>query len=527
MRFEIYQSGKLVARGARLLSTLSWSNELMTVPSLSLSLPIDYYQYISGRAEMKVFVNDKVFWGIVKGYELNKENESISCELEHIVSEWNYRQISINRAVKNKKLNVIYEGATTTKNAYDHEAITASPFSILVSQVAGLTNAKLIQLAQARAWSTDSTETISVTKVASKIEAEAGSYDVTFTTKKGTSVKVTCTVKERAESDSDTTSETISDPEIIDKLENIYADANFAYAGWSIDWQDDSGDRVIDYVYSKEGKLDALTKSMELTDDLFWRVGFTDEKIIEIGKFGKKQEHMFSLKPSGKTNTRIIVEPTLRYEYRDVINVATVYSQKSDSGMSSLTLREVYGNPKLQKSGFPVVILRANVNNERDYSKYIYQYPKLAPNNELEYAVLDEESIAMEGGAVIESSFAFNDLSAFDVDNKTVTDNDRIKAATTAYHAAIRMLKQARRIYTLEIRCEEISEDIMPGDKVLLKYDNRIWHMDECESYWKKILSMDDWFYVTGITYDIDETGREVDTITLSKYLKINRETNA
>ena len=30
----------------------------------------------------------------------------------------------------------------------------------------------------------------------------------------------------------------------------------------------------IDYVYSRQNKLEALTKTCELTDDIWWRVGF-------------------------------------------------------------------------------------------------------------------------------------------------------------------------------------------------------------------------------------------------------------
>ena len=56
-------------------------------------------------------------------------------------------------------------------------------------------------------------------------------------------------------------------------------------------------------------------------------------------------------------------------------------------------------------------------------------------------------------------------------------------------------------------------------------YDNSIWNEEACSSYWKKILSYDDWFYVTKISYDIDENEVETNTITLAKWVKIDRET--
>ena len=40
----------------------------------------------------------------------------------------------------------------------------------------------------------------------------------------------------------------------------------------------------------------------------------------------------------------------------------------------------------------------------------------------------------------------------------------------------------------------------------------------------KKILAYDDYFYITKIEYEIDETGAEVDTVTLSKDLVVDRE---
>ena len=197
-----------------------------------------------------------------------------------------------------------------------------------------------------------------------------------------------------------------------------------------------------------------------------------------------------------------------------------------------MTLREIYNDPSLQEEGFPVIILRANVNNERDYRMYSTQYPKLAPNNELEFAIVDEESVALESGTIIEGTYAFNDLSPFQIETDEegrgieVSDEDRIQAALTAYHAAIRRLKLSRRKYKITVEVEEIPTDLAPGDKVRLIYDNNLYILDECSAYQKKILSMDDWFYITGIDYNFNENGVETDVLTLEKYLRIDRETS-
>ena len=219
-------------------------------------------------------------------------------------------------------------------------------------------------------------------------------------------------------------------------------------------------------------------------------------------------------------------------DYENVINVATVYSDKSDGGMSSLTLREVYGDTgddaiEALKKDFPVVILRANVNNERDYTKYVTQFPKLAPNNELEYAVLDKESIALESGILIEGTFAFNDIGAFSTEGKKITDARRIKAAKTVYRAAVRKLRESRRNYRFTVTVEEMPPDVNVGDKIRVLYDNSIWHLEACSNYWKKILQMDDYFYIESMEWEIEANGKETNNLTLVKYLKIERETNS
>lgn len=534
MYFEVYKNGNLIKRGKELLEPLSWDSELMFCPEMDLVLPIDWLEYFDGREEVKVYVNDKVFWGIVWDLEPNKAEETLTVSLRHVISEWEYRQISVNHAQSDKNLNVVYKGDEVEKSTENDETITASPFNIKTNSNA--TNAKLISKAMAKAWVTSNGDPVKITSVkkekqnddnkwetVSNINSE-GQYRLTYSTAKGTSVRIEISVEKKLEQ----TYNTISDPSVVDKLEDIYANPNFAYPGWQIDFQDGSEDEMIDYVYSKQNKLEALTQTIELTDDFFWRVGFHNEKKVEIGKFGDKKPYVISLKPSGKSNIRMITEPTIDYDFDNVINVATVYSDKSESGMASLTLREVYNDPTKQKEGFPVVILRAGVNNERMYTNYGAPKtpPKMAPSNELEFAVLDEESIALESGTLIEGSFAFNDLSPFNVDGKKITDKKRLRAAEKVYKAAIRALKEARRSYNIEVVTEELPADLEVGDKVRLIYDNLIWNEEACSSYYKKVLAYDDWFYVTRIQYEIDENEVETNTVTLAKWLKVDRETS-
>jgi len=623
MYFEIFHERKLIKRGNRIIGGLKWSNELMYVPSTTVKLPIEYREFLNGHDEMKIFVNDKVFWGVVVKIVEDKDKEIITVHLEHVVHEWTYRQIAVNNAIKDGNINVVFKGSVTEKSGNDR--VSASDFTVFLEELGTMTNERYVSRAGASGWTADG-NTLPVTVDASAIEEEEGEYDVIFTAG-AASATVKATVKanpdekkqdiyaltannfsmfteevaqlskeeylkradvhlylleidpltrqeiSREEIDNSDVQVDVSnirardgvysvkfwyeytyaepgeepedkevsvsvsvtvegdnfaDPTIADNIADIYADFNFAYPGWTLNYAGDAGDYTIDYVYSRQNKLDALTKTMDLTTDLFWRVRFVNERILDISVFGDKQDYIVSKKPSGPKNIRILEEPKITHDFSNVINVATVYSEKSDTGMSSLTLREIYNDPSLQEEGFPVVILRANVNNERDYHMYSEQYPKLAPNNELEYAIIDEESVALEGGILLEGTYAFNDLSPFaeeigDV-TEEVTDDDRIKAATIAYHAAIKHLKLDRRTYAIQLETEELPAEIAPGDKIRIIYDNNLLVLAECSNYLKKILSYDDWFYVTRISYDIDETGAETNKIVLEKDLRIDRD---
>ena len=622
MYFEIFKQGNLIIRGKKYIGTLQFDHELNLAPSTTMVLPADWVNIISGREEIKIHLDDgKIFWGIIWNYSpINKVDETITLDIRHVVTEWQYRQISVNHAQSNKELNIVYKGDKTETDVDNEESITASDFTIIAKKIDKMTLADWIAKAHAQAWSTANGEKVAITSVdTSKFEKEdddgkkvykEGTYKVKFSTVKGTTVSVDCEVVQSvdyktAKTHSDKTNrETISarpfsvyvdegftasivkkkvkakawvyrhkdqevevtsitttfknevgtytvtastargtsitvrvtvedgqdysnvdDPSVIDKLQDIYNDTNFAYPGWNIEWRDGAENRVIDYVYSRQNKLEALTATVELTDDLWWRVGFWNEKKIQIGKFGNLKPYIISKKKSGATNIRMIQEPTIEPDLENVVNVATVYSDKSDGGMSSLTLREVYMDTSLQKSGFPVVILHSNVNNERDYHMYISQFPQLAPNNEIEYAILDEESIALESGTLIEGTYSFNDLSPFQTEGKTISDAKRIQASKTVYDSVVKKLIQSRRSYDIMLTTEHLPIDLLAGDKVRLIYDNKIWEQTACGNYWKKILSLNDEFYITHITYNIDEYGNEWCELTLTKWLKIERET--
>lgn len=612
MYFEIFKQGILIKRGRDILGGIKFSNELMYVPTTTIKLPVWYRGYLNGHDEMKIFVNGKVFWGIIKKVKEDKDDETVTVYLDHVVSEWEYREISVNNAIKDQNINVVFKGSKTKR--VGDVSVSASDFTIFLDELGAFTVEQYVLRAGATAWTADGNR-LSMEVDTSQIENEAGEYDVTFSSQ-GVSVTVEATVKENPDaSENDyyilsasnfslpadninltaeeyierahavvtrtelgeamdlpippievdrssvrardgaysvtftskyidpvtfeekemsvsvtcvVAGDNFADPTIADNIADIYADYNFAYPGWRLNYEHGAGDETVDYVYSRQNKLDAMTKTMELTKDLFWRVRFVDERVMDISPFGDEKDLILSKKPSGPKNVRIIEDPEITHEYDHVINCATVYSEKSDTGVSSLTLREIYDNPELQEEGFPVVVIRANVNNERDYHKYTAQFPVLAPNNWLEYAVIDEESVALESGTLIESTYAFNDIAPFaqeveEIDDQTheIADEDRIKAAKQAYDAAIRRLKQNRRRYEIKFPLEEMPAWIAPGDKVRFIYDNGLYILADCSVYQKMVLEYDDFFYVTKIDYDIDDLGAEVDTVVLEKEIRV------
>lgn len=284
--------------------------ELMSVPTTQITLPIEYYDLVAhGLKKIKIHFNGNVFNGIVFGVNTNNEEETIDISLTHFASSWNFRQVPTNKAIKAKK------------------------------------------------------------------------------------------------------------------IPDIYKDDDFVYdKTWTFNYDDVAKEEEIDYVYSRQGKLDALTQTMNLTDTLWWRIPLNKEKQFDVGEFGEDSGYFLSTKSPSKKGIQIISEPKITEDYSNVINLATVYSDKSDGGVTSLSLREVYNDKDLQDEKFPVVIINNNINNERDYD--YADYPKVAPNTQLEYAVMDTESIALESGYLREGSFAFNDLSPFSIEEVTTEQNE-------------------------------------------------------------------------------------------------------
>lgn len=309
--FEILdQNSKVIKRFRKIIGDVEFTNELMVIPEMTLTLPDEYEPYLMGRKQFRAHLNGSdggviVFRGWIDAIIPSGQN-AVDITVRHAVREWEFRQVPTNLAVKAEKISTIYAN------------------------------------------------------------------------------------------------------------EDMYYSPD-----WILAYGQDADLELIDYVYSRQSMLEALNQTVEMTSNIFWRVAFDKDKKLEISSFGDKKPYQLSYKPSTKRNIRIVDVSRPEVDHSSVMNVATVYSNETDGGMTSLTLREVYNDKSLQDPNFPVVILRSGINNERDYD--YEEYPEIAPNEQLEYAVLDKEGIALESGLLIEGSIDFNDYSPFSIEEGSET----------------------------------------------------------------------------------------------------------
>lgn len=392
----------------KVIGGLSWTLEANEIPSCSFTVPAYDIDKFDGHMDCKVFIYGKVFDGIVKEITLNKGNETADIQLDHKISEWDYRQIPDNYTVKNQTFPAVF---------------SQSPF--------------------------------------------------------------------------------------------LYSTA------WYIDSDATAHKEKINYAFSRQGHLEALTKATSLTDSLWWRVGTRYDRYLEIGAFGARKKYIVSESGQTERHLKIIGAVTISQQFDNIYNVATVYGEKSDSSQASLTLREAYLDQQQQGhdiiKGFPIVILNPTANTEQ--KNYYTNITKIASNNSLEYAILDEFSINLEQGKLIEETVSMNDVAPFEENGEKISDEERAKQSRIAYNVGVRRLKAARRKDEIRVPIGELPCDLNVLDRIYFDYHNSIVLFDKCSRYCKKIYSASDDFYITKIETSFDDNLMETNVLTLSKEL--------
>lgn len=288
---------------------------------------------------------------------------------------------------------------------------------------------------------------------------------------------------------------------------------------FKVKYLDDYAEKnLIEYEFSNETFLEFLTKVCEKTTALYWRVNRQDPYLIEFGIFGNKKDILIN-----EYNYLISLDD-IEENYEDVVNIAVAMSDKSDSGASSLTLRDIFHNPKFMLKGFPVIKTGNKVNSQRYYD--YPQLPVFAP--EIigdEFAVMDEEGIALEAGELYWGTVTDNDTQSIADDNREITDGDRLRATEQLYRTAIRRLINSRRKIVYSITTEPLKPRILSvGDRVLFTLNEGVWELTACSKYYEKILKTSDWFYVTSITDDYSVGNAHTQKLKLSKFLYSDRD---
>lgn len=287
---------------------------------------------------------------------------------------------------------------------------------------------------------------------------------------------------------------------------------------FKIKYVDDYAEKnLIEYEFSNETFLEFLTKVCEKTTSLYWRVNRYDPYLIEFGIFGIKKDVLIN------EYNHLVSLDNVEENYEDTINIAVAMSDKSDSGASSLTLRDIFHNPRFMLEGFPVIKTGNKVNSQRSYD--YPQLPVFAP--EIigdEFAVMDTEGIALEAGELYWGTVTDNDTQSIAEDNKEITDADRLKATEQLYRTAIRRLKNSRRKVIYSMTIEPITERrVQPGDRVMFVLNAGVWELTACTKYYEKILKESSWFFVTKFT-DTYSNGTHLQKVELSKFLHSDRD---
>jgi len=387
-------------------SGFSYTNGIDEVPSMSLTIPKHELCKLDGHMDIKVFFYGKMFDGIVKALDM----ETGQIEIDHVISEWEYRQIPENYTVKN----------------------------------------------------------------------------VTF-------------------------------PELFSQSPFLYS------TDWYINADGNAQKDKVNYAFSKQNHLEALKKACELNERIYWRIGFRYERFLEIGTFGEIKNYILTNKGGQtKKHINIINNVKVSKEFDNVYNALTVYGEKSDSSQASLTLRESYltqeNSKKVKPEGFPIVIMPYTVNNEQ--KPYYTNITKIASNNSLEYTIIDEFSVALEQGKIIEKTKSFNDLAPFEKDGDTITDEEIAQQSEIAKKAGIKLLRTSgRRRESIEIPVGKLPPDINILDRIYYDYKDDVILFDGCNRYCRKVYEANELFYIIKIQTTIDENLNETNILTLSKEL--------
>lgn len=283
-------------------------------------------------------------------------------------------------------------------------------------------------------------------------------------------------------------------------------DTAFQETLWNYDISDDYD---IEYEYSRETKLEALNKTIELTPDINYRVSRTEERTLEIGKFGEHKPFIVSAK-------NIIGDLTIEDNYASVINYATSYGDKNDGGSTSVTLRDVAADVSLQDENFPIVLTSNTINTAAP--PVSYSFTEYAPNTVHEYAVVDLVGLERTDGDIHQGTFTRNDISAVQESGAAISNADRVSASVTIYNSTRRKLSHSRPSRQFSTQITDLPISLNVGDKVRFVFDNTESGFGECDGiFTNDIIAVDEYLYLLSFTISSGDDGELLYDVTLAE----------
>lgn len=171
------------------------------------------------------------------------------------------------------------------------------------------------------------------------------------------------------------------------------------------------------------------------------------------------------------------------------------------------------------------------INNEKLYKDFeIIAYSK---NGNREYYVEDTVQLKRDNGIILNTVYNFNDLYPIpnlkeDIDDDgemeelVITDGDRLEIVRQAYMRAVRKLKAQRPQRTYQMNTTALPVGVSDGDRLRLLYSKTVIVPEEdCEGDTeKKIVSIDECLYLTKRTITFDDALNEINTVTLDAELR-------
>ena len=178
-------------------------------------------------------------------------------------------------------------------NAEAKEKISANAFLIDVEDVAGLDDSKVVALASAEAWDSETDEPISIKAVSYDIKPETGTYSVTFATASGTSITVKAAVMAENRVESKVYQEEIYAMNFFKKVEDIQEsmtlDTDLETWASASAWSLEDGERVeiteVKYDFDPETITPGVYDVTFATEGYEYRVATTKpfEEGAEVG----------------------------------------------------------------------------------------------------------------------------------------------------------------------------------------------------------------------------------------------------